>query len=478
MRTRGFDVCVFGAGAAGSMIAARLAQLKYNVALVAPPPRVGDRRLESISPGVGIFLERLGFKARLEQLSVECEQASVCWASDEPVITSASRVPMRLVGRSQLGICLMRAARDAGVELIPAHVSQARVTRVHHAWKIEFPGRESRALHARFVIWATGRAALLGHARRRLMPPLLALETHWHVSSPFARSCVAIEAMRNGWIWSAEPRGGNQGCAILFVDPRDMRSSNSGGLASALGDEISGSRLLRRSGGPARVRGCDASSSMACNIIGADWLCVGDAALAMEPISSQGIQGALKMGSQGAVVVHTMLSDPARAGLARRFYQSQAERTALSHIRTVTQFYGEVKRFSEEPFWRRRAAAAQSSFQPTVSASPLDVTRPLALSQNAKRVAVPCLIGESIRLRLAIECPELDGPIAYVGNTPIDELLNGIETKPHGDELCRRWVSRGLTARPLSVLRWLLDNAILQYAEGASSREEPARRTA
>lgn len=56
---------------------------------------------------------------------------------------------------------------------------------------------------------------------------------------------------------------------------------------------------------------------------GAGDLAVGDAALALDPLSSQGVAAALRGAAQAAAVVHTRLRAPEHAALANAFYRDR-----------------------------------------------------------------------------------------------------------------------------------------------------------
>ena len=52
-----------------------------------------------------------------------------------------------------------------------------------------------------------------------------------------------------------------------------------------------------------------------------DSIKVGDAALALDPLSSSGVQKAIQSALAGSVVVNTLLQRPGEQALAREFYR-------------------------------------------------------------------------------------------------------------------------------------------------------------
>jgi hypothetical protein len=224
--------------------------------------------------------------------------------------------------------------------------------------------------------------------------------------------------------------------------------------AAVCGDFMSGSRMDK-------IGACDASALLTNEVIGSDWMLVGDSAVALEPISAQGIQVALKLGCQGAVVVHTLLSDASSALVAEMFYRNQCRAIAARHGRATTEFYAGPERFQHEPFWMARASHKINPAPRPAPTGPVDATTLLRLSTNTSLREVPCLIGDCIRLQAALDHPSLDGPVSHLGNVAVAALLNGITEAQTAGELCLSWSRTGLAERPLTLLHWFLRNGIL-----------------
>jgi hypothetical protein len=224
--------------------------------------------------------------------------------------------------------------------------------------------------------------------------------------------------------------------------------------AAVFGDCLSGSRMDR-------VSACDASALLANEVIGSDWMLVGDSAVALEPISAQGIQVALKLGCQGAVVAHTLISDASSAPVAEMFYRDQCRAIAARHGRATTEFYAGPERFRHEPFWMARASRNTNPAPRPAPTGLVDATTLLRLSTDASLRDLPCLIGDRICLQTALDHPSLDGPVSYLGNASVAALLSGTTEAQTAGDLCRSWTLKGLAERPLRLLHWFLKNGIL-----------------
>jgi flavin-dependent dehydrogenase len=78
---------------------------------------------------------------------------------------------------------------------------------------------------------------------------------------------------------------------------------------------------------------------------------VGDAALALDPLSSGGIHQALRSGMFAARAAEDFLCGDS-SGLAK--YESFLAAESAGYLQTRAQVYGREARFAGSPFWERR----------------------------------------------------------------------------------------------------------------------------
>ncbi len=81
---------------------------------------------------------------------------------------------------------------------------------------------------------------------------------------------------------------------------------------------------------------------------------IGDAALALDPLSGHGVFEALASATAAVPVVTTLLRRPADAALARAFYEERVEQAFLRFARTARDFYRLEERWRDAPFWQAR----------------------------------------------------------------------------------------------------------------------------
>ena len=59
---------------------------------------------------------------------------------------------------------------------------------------------------------------------------------------------------------------------------------------------------------------------------------IGEAALALDPLSSSGVERSMRLALQAAVAVNTLLCDPGSADLARDYYESSLISSSANHL--------------------------------------------------------------------------------------------------------------------------------------------------
>ena len=110
-----------------------------------------------------------------------------------------------------------------------------------------------------------------------------------------------------------------------------------------------------------RVVGGNANSSLAEQSAGRNWLAVGDAALALDPLSSHGITNALYTASQAAAAIETSLTGGGDAPL--RTYSDSLAAIGAAYLNAKHDLYSQERRWPGATFWlaaQRRAALRRS----------------------------------------------------------------------------------------------------------------------
>lgn len=456
------DVCVIGAGPAGSVFAARMVQLGHTATLV-ERARFPRRHLgESLSPGVLPLLETVGAREAVESAGFErVRRVLVDWEGGAHV-REDPREEGLLVDRGRFDQILLERARALGVRVLqPARVVARRESA--DGWSIRI-ATESGAieLKADFLADAGGRSSQ--SQRSRTGCPTLALYAYWQ-GSDLPRE-PRIEAGDDAWYWSVPLPDGSCN-TLVFVDPAEFRATRSGSLRDEFLSRVRRSSLLAgcsdaRLASP--VEAIDATPYLAEDCVSATSLRVGEAALAIDPVSSSGVQKAIQSALAAAVVANTLLRRPDCAEPAMRFYRANLEDASLRHARWAAGYYGKVATERGGEFWCDRSAGAEPDVvsEPRPPLDPLTMaTSTVALSQQLEFVELPCIEGDFVTTKAGLRHPNLDGPIVYLGGQELAPLLRGLHPGSTPMQLAQAWSGHVRLQSGLAIAGWLVNNELL-----------------
>jgi flavin-dependent dehydrogenase len=209
------------------------------------------------------------------------------------------------------------------------------------------------------VVDATGRAATFARrqgAKVRAHDRQIAVLTFENDADRGANSCSLVETSEIGW-WYSAPVGPTRSICMFVTDddllPRGAGSdlwawwldqrSRTARLAHRFRDTTPARRLVVRSARSQRVEPPGE--------IG--WLAVGDAAMAFDPLASQGIAKALDHGKRAAAAIAAQFAGD--NSFMERFV-CDLEREYAAYRATRSNYYRIEKRWPGSTFWKRRHA--------------------------------------------------------------------------------------------------------------------------
>jgi flavin-dependent dehydrogenase len=336
-------IVILGAGPAGAAVALGLQRLGYAVTLVSEWRRFAA--LEGVSLRVLEALRGAGLHQALSEAALP-SQRQVNWNGQQ----HAQNVEF-LLDRPTFDRGLREDLRLAGVELVEGRVLSVQSAASGH--RIEIDGRQ--ALAADFLVEARGRQApALGKGLRG--PETVSLLNRWQ-GAP-GNTASAVESLVDGWAWMARRADGQ--CYWQWTV--DVASAGLPGKAQLLDycrQRRQDSAVARAffGDGPEADLQLHARSSTAIlspQVCGDNAIRVGDAAMAVDPLSGNGIFQSLSSALQAPAVINTLLCKPERAALARRFHQQRVEQLFLRFARIGRDFYADEVRWSDQPFWQAR----------------------------------------------------------------------------------------------------------------------------
>ena len=336
-------IVILGAGPAGSAVALGLRRLGYAVTLVSEWRRFAA--LEGVSVRVLEAMRGAGLHQALADATLP-SQRQVHWNGQQ----HAQNVEF-LLDRPTFDRGLREDLRAAGVTLIEGRVLGVQSSSGGHQVQIE--GRE--VLTADFLVEARGRQApALGKGLRG--PETVSLLNRWQGTPGITAS--AVESLEDGWAWMARRDDGQcywqwtvdvasvglPGKAQLLEYCRQRRQASAVAQAFFAGEVEADLQLHARS----------STAILSPQVCADNWIRVGDAAMAVDPLSGNGVFQSLSSALQASAVINTLLRKPERAVLAQRFHQQRVEQLFLRFARIGRDFYADEQRWLEQPFWQAR----------------------------------------------------------------------------------------------------------------------------
>jgi flavin-dependent dehydrogenase len=337
--------------------------------LVAEAARGDGARIgESIPPDTRLLLDRLGVTGRfLADGHEPCLGSCSAWGDAELGYNDFLFNPHGHgwhLDRRRFDASLVAEAKAAGAEVAAGwECKRAERGDGALALRLELDGQDGRTVRARLAVDATGRVARVARAlgARRLVDDRVTCVVAFLRGGSASRltRLTMLEAVEDGWWYAA--RLPAEGVVVAVAgDPDVVKRAElhtEEGWLAALGEtehlrgELEGCRIEEMVVRTAPSFALDPAA-------GEDWLAVGDAAAACDPIAAQGIHNALSDGLLAARAIAARLGgdrgalDGYREAIAARY---AAYRSVRDHL------YERERRWPDAPFWARRRARAAAA---------------------------------------------------------------------------------------------------------------------
>ena len=369
-----FDVVVVGAGPAGSVCAYALARFGHRVALL-ERSEVPDRKIGESLPAVSRrVLEKLELAELLTNPAHHDALGNVsAWGSSDLECKDFLDDPDGLgwhLDRPEFERQLRNKAMGAGAVLIK---SALRTVERKNSFLVL--RTDSDELASRFVVDATGRSAKVATqlgATREADDELIAICAWANRLETDVEKRTLIESAADGWWYSSPVPDGRRVVAYHMLQKDAAFVLNTDGeFRRRLEMTSHVSKVLKWDNIVGKIVGKEASGQMLKPCFGERWIAVGDAAIAFDPLSSQGMYNALYTGMKAGQAVKKYLqtdhsrtenmsseaeNDRSHASELDDQFQAYAQR--LLSIRKVyiarrRSVYRTEMRFPEREFWKR-----------------------------------------------------------------------------------------------------------------------------
>lgn len=364
---RACEVAVVGGGPAGAVAALTLARAGRRVVIVDDRPRADGRSSyrigETLPPAARPLLRDLGLWSGFPAgAHLRCTGTYAAWGTADLHDHSNLLDPHGHgwhLDRAAFDTWLLDTAVAAGARLLRGSAVRYLDDTAGRTLLVRTGGTVTH-LGCSGVVDASGRRAVIGRhlGTRRRQDRLMAVSLLFTDRRPDADARdrelrTLVEAVPGGWWYTAKVPAGRLVAHLTDADlaARELRTPE-GFL-----EHVARTRHLAP-----RLRGYDldrlpaprwtpAHGVRLTPATGPGWLAVGDAALAFDPLSSQGILTALHTGYRGALALDLHLRGTSGA---RTAYTDFLDGIADAYHRHHADSYAQERRWAHGPFWRRR----------------------------------------------------------------------------------------------------------------------------
>lgn len=341
------DIVILGAGPGGCVAAIHLRRLGFAVTLIGVPGRGGpDGAIEGASPRVVEGFRRAGCAGAVAALGPLARRRAV-WDG-----ATSDHNGEYLIARASFDQALREDARAAGVTVIDGRVTGYE--RRGDIWQVTL--RDGRPVSASgFLVEARGRRAPRGRQVVQRGARTLALRRRY-IGLPPGPARSGAASFRDGWAWFAD-FGEGEASLQFFLDHPGAGGGDRAVLfeaALAACPEAHTWVVGGRPAGPVLAR--EATALRHARPLEERLIRIGDAAMAIDPLSGHGLFEAVGGAMAAAPVINTALNRPGDGALARAFYEQRQSTAFLRHARIGRDFYRAESRWPDRPFWavRRR----------------------------------------------------------------------------------------------------------------------------
>jgi flavin-dependent dehydrogenase len=359
--TRDIDVAVLGGGPAGAATALTLGRKGYSVVVVEQSDYRNVRIGEMLPPAARPLLVSLGVWDRfLAENHSPCFAIRSAWGQPHLYHNDFIFNPHGSgwhVDRNRFDAMLARAAEDAGACVCRgAHLISFEES--GKDWRLEIASDDSCVFRTKLAVDATGRRAWLAHrqgAKRinhdHLVGAVTSLSLDPHYQDP--GRYTLLESIEDGWWYSASLP--NSDVVTAYMTDADLYAKGSRVGINYWRQKLQyTTHTCRRVSGLVLTSGpviVAANTSKIDRVAGDNWLAVGDAAMAFDPLSGQGIFKALDSGVKATDAIHAYFSGrrspfEAYAGAIKKGFET--------YMAMRNTYYRREMRWPKSPFWRRR----------------------------------------------------------------------------------------------------------------------------
>ena len=405
-------IIIAGTGPAGTTTALGLAKLGYAITVLSVPRPYSA--CEGVSERVVTGLANAGIKLALNGIAAPSER-NVNWNGS----TSTANTE-RLLRRDVFDQALHDELIAAGVTVIAGKLIKAVQLESSVSIEAKMDSGDSIHLHAVFFVEARGRSAPSGKQQRMRGPETVALLQHWQGEPCVAQSAAA--SFKDGWAWLAQFSDGSRYTQIIVAaDAADFpkKSNLNDYFFQHLKQIPTAAPFYQNSEPKGKLIARSATAILSSDIISDRTIRIGDAALAVDPLSGNGIFQALSSALVAPVVINTLLQRPDHKTFTKQFYRERVHHAFMRFARMGRDFYQMESQWAEQPFWQQRQC--WPDHKPTHERN-----KPNEVSI----VSRPVVQGDFISLQEVVITPDQPLGVWHVEGIIVAPIVKNLQSKP------------------------------------------------
>ena len=357
------DVGIVGGGVGGCAAAITLAREGRSVVVFERGEYAHSRIGETLPPRARVLLEELGVWQEFGgDGHLPASGTLAAWGSEELHETQFLFDPYGSgwhLDRRKFESRVAQWAEDAGARVLRnVRVREIR-SLADRGWRVDVErATEKQSLDCAILIDASGRASFVARrlgADRVNYDSLVGVYGFFRAPTGLNDTRTMVEAMRNGWWYSSYLP--NAGLVAAFMSDASLLPRGPRGLQAHWRQELDATTYTRRRVNSACPMGMVhtilANSYQMSPVFGENWLAVGDAAMAVDPLSSQGLYNALKSAIEASRAIQQHFTGD-RTGL--RNYGVRVQQRFPRFLEMRSAYYGREVRWRDSAFWQQRVA--------------------------------------------------------------------------------------------------------------------------
>lgn len=357
-------VYIIGGGLAGIATALSMQQRGITATILEANATAKRKVGETLPPSVAPVLQALGIRAffdRPEHLA--CYGNTYQWGNDrllEKHFIQSTLGHGWHVQRDSLENDLQDYVRETGVHILTDHKLLQLNQQPDKSWLMTVltPSGE-QTMAADFIVDATGRGSKVARClgiERRFFDELTGTTAYFSLpENTEIAQYTYVESVEKGW-WYAAVLGSGELVTAFMTDARILEKSMQ--EPNGYWQELRKTSVIRTlfpenyiPDFTAELHTQSAGTSCLETCSGINWLAVGDAAFAYDPVSSYGMTSALGSGYYAGQAIADYLSGEQEALDAYRFL---TEKTFADYLPMWQRQYSLEQRWNEAPFWKAR----------------------------------------------------------------------------------------------------------------------------